>query len=113
MPARFDSMQSNAVDKVNNLYGYPAVWDPSDSSPEQTATVLFKDPTDDKDVSGIAEYNPLHILMEYKISDFIGLRAAANSGKNEVVTIDGTGYWVRQVNAKYDGKTMIAILETI
>ncbi len=113
MPARFDSMQSNAVDKVNNLYGYPTVWNPSDNTPQQTAIILFKDPSSAQDLSGIREYDPLKILMEYKISDLVGLRDAANSNKNEIVIIDGDSYYVRQVNPKYDGKTFVAILETI
>ncbi len=111
MPARFDSMQSNAVDKVNNLYGYPAVWIPSDSSQQQTAPILFKDPSSAQDLSGIQEYDPLKILMEYKNTDLVGLRDAANSNKNETVTIEGVDFWVRQVNPKYDGKTFVAVLE--
>jgi hypothetical protein len=116
MGSRFDSIQNRMVTKVENLYGYLAVWIPSgDPPPGLSATILFKDPTSGKDLSGINEYNPLHILMEYKLNDFAGLRDAANSNTNEVVIIDEEGgprqYHVRQVNAKYDGKTFIAILE--
>lgn len=116
MGSRFDSIQNRMVTKVQNLYGYPAVWIPSDGEPPgYTAQILFKDPTTDKDLSGVNEYNPLHILMEYKLNEFPGLREAANDNQNEVVVIDEQNglrqYYVRQVNQKYDGKTFIAILE--
>jgi hypothetical protein len=112
MGSRFDNMQRGAVEKVNNLFGFPAVWNPADSSPQQTATILFKDPTQLMELGGLNEYSAQNILMEYKTGDFVGLRESANGGGNEVVTIDGTAYDVRQVNLKYDGKTFIAILES-
>lgn len=111
MGSRFDNMQRGAVEKVNNLFGFPAVWNPASSSPQQTATILFEDPTRLMELGGLSEYNPNAVLMEYKNGDFIGLRESANSGVNETVTVDGVPYYVRQVDLKYDGKTYIAILE--
>ncbi len=118
MGARFDTIQKNMVAKVNNLYGYPSVWIPTDLSGQKTGMVLFKDPTRDKDISGLIEYDPKNIYAEYKIDDFIGLRDAANKANSqEQISIDeesGTNtYYVRQVNLKYDGKTCVAVLEYI
>lgn len=117
MPARFDSIRRNLVDKVNNLMGYPGIWvyvNDDGQTVTNNATVLFKDPTHEKDFSGIVSYDPLSILMEFKVEDFVGLRERVNAAaSDERVKVDGTDYYVRQVNQKYDGKTMIAILETI
>jgi hypothetical protein len=108
--AKFDSMQRNMVNKVNNLYGDSCIWNPSDSSPQQTASVLFKDPTREMELSGV-EYSPLNFLIEYNILDLIGLRDLANDNQNEIITVKGVEYYVRQVNLKYDGKTCIAVCE--
>lgn len=114
MPARFDSIQNRMVTKVNNLYAYPGSWTPSNNAGVQTGEILFKNPTHGKDLSGLAEYDPMHILAEYKIDQFPGLREMANTATNkERITVDGVEYYVRQVNKKYDGKTLIAILEMI
>lgn len=111
MGSRFDNMQRGTVERVNNLFGFPAVWNPSDDSDQQTAKILFEDPTRLMELGGLVEYNPQNVLMEYKEGDFVGLREAANSGANETVIVDGVSYNVRQVDLKYDGKTYIAILE--
>jgi hypothetical protein len=100
------------VNRVNSRFGYSASWTPSAGGPTQNCTVLFKDPTREMELSGV-EYMPLSILMEYNVLDFVGLRDAANAHLPESVTVDGIVYNVRQVNAKYDGKTFIAVLEEI
>lgn len=108
--ANFDGYQRNAVNKVNNLFGEPAEWSPSQGGTTLTGSVLFKDPSQALELSDIT-YNPKHIIAEFIDNDFAGLRDAANSNQNEVITINGIDYWVRIVRNKYDGKTNIAVLE--
>lgn len=116
--SRFDTIQKNMVTKVNSLYGYRAVWVPTDLSGQQVAQILFKDPTREKDISGLVEYDPKNIYAEFKIGDFPGLRDLANAADSqEQMSIEETDatrlYYVRQVNLKYDGKTCIAVLERV
>lgn len=117
MPSRFDQHRLSLIARVNNLMGYAAIWayvNDDGQTVTNNATVLFKDPTHEKDFSGIVSYDPLSILMEFRIEDFVGLREKVNAAaSDERVNVDGVNYYVRQVNQKYDGKTMIAVLETI
>lgn len=118
MGSRFDSIQNRMVGKVHNLYAYPAVWVPSDGeSPALTATVLFKDPTREIGFVDWTGFKETHILAEYNFGEFTNLREMANqAGSEEKLVIDEQDgvreYFVRQVVKKYDGRTLIAILES-
>ncbi len=106
----FDDLQDGAFDIVTNTMGYDATWTPSEGGDEQTARVLINNPTESKKMS-IAEYDPYRWDMEYKKSDFLGLKDAVDKNNVEIVTINGADYYIRQVIAKWDGKTMVAAME--
>jgi hypothetical protein len=110
----FDEIQETAFNIVANNFGYAATWLPSDGSPEQTATVLYKDATDKHNLSN-ADYMVERYVMEYKEGDFRGLKNAVARGENESVKIkldDNVTllFIVRRTESKYDGKTIIAML---
>lgn len=110
----FDDIQNTAFDIVTNTFGYAATWLPSDGGPEQTATVLYKDATDKHELSNV-DYIVERYVMEYKEGDFTGLKEAIARGDNENVTISineevTLSFLVRRIESKYDGKTIIAML---
>lgn len=110
----FDEIQNTAFDIVTSTFGYAATWLPSDGSPEQTATVLYKDTTDKHELSNV-DYMVERYVMEYKSEDFTGLKEAVARGDNESVRIivdDNITllFMVRRTESKYDGKTIIATL---
>lgn len=105
----FDGLQAATFDIVTATMGYTAVWQPSDGSPAQTARVLFKNPTESAKI-GDQEYDPYR-SMEYKTGVFTALKSSVDANNTEEVTISGTGYYVRKVDGRFDGKTMIATLE--
>jgi hypothetical protein len=109
--ANFDNLQRTAVNRVNNLFGDSATWNPSEGGPQQTGFVLFKDPTNDMELAGLLNYNPKNILAEYNELDFIGLRDALLRNLNEVMVVKGVSYNCRTPYRKYDGKTNIVVLE--
>jgi len=106
----FDGLQAAAFDTVTAIMGYSAVWQPSDGSSAQTARVLFKNPTEQQKLAD-QEYDPYRYTMEYKMGVFPGLKQSVDANGTEEVTINGASYYVRQVHARYDGKTMTATLE--
>lgn len=108
----FDDIRDKAHDVVTHTMGYTASWLPSGSplgTEPLTARVLFNKPTDEEKV-GDYEYDPYKYKMEYRSNFLPGLKQNVDEGKMEVVTISGIGYYVRLVNAKYDGNTLIAEL---
>lgn len=114
--AHFDNMQRNAVMKVNKLYGDIGAWAPAAGGDPLTGYFLFKDPTDVMELSDVT-YMPNHVTAEYNILDFVGLKESTDDSQNEKITItaglNAGEYWVRFVRQKYDGKTLIAILEPV
>ena len=106
----FDGLQDNCFDVVTTTMGYDATWSPSVGGPTQTARVLFNNPTESRKLSEV-EYDPYAYRMEYKMGVFNGLKESADANGTEVVTIKGQQYNVRQVAAKNDGNTLIAVLE--
>jgi hypothetical protein len=110
MASPFDNIQKAVFGIVGKTFGVPAVWTPSAGEPSQNATVLFNDPSYSWKVSKV-EFNPNHYTMEYKWTDFVGLKAAVDDAQTEVVAVDGTEYYVRSVKTLFDGKTYEATLE--
>lgn len=112
----FDDIQDKAVDIVHNTMGYDATWTPSAGGPQQTARVLFKNPSESKnfnsDRGDSLEYTPYQFTMEYKEGDFPTLKSdTETTPKSETVTVKSVDYLVSSVIAKWDGKTLIATLE--
>lgn len=108
----FDNIQEAAFGTVSDTFGYDATWQPSDLSDYQTARVLLKEPTSQSELGQI-EYSPTTYIAEYHIPGFVGLKEAADLGRSEKLTINNIEYFVRKVDAVWDGKTFRAILEKI
>ena len=106
----FDSIQNQMFDTIGKVYGYDAVWTPSVGGANVAGRVLLKEPTQDYDVNGVP-FTPFHSIMEYRLGVFEGLFDAVRSKRNELVTIGTSSYYVRHVEAAYDGKTYRASLE--
>lgn len=106
----FDGLQAAAVNVITATMGYTATWQPADGSPVQTARVLFKNPTESQKLAD-QEYNPYRFTMEYQKGVFSGLKQSVDANNVEEVSIGAVSYYVRKVDTKYDGKTMMATLE--
>lgn len=107
----FDGLQNKTFNLTATVFGYYAIWAPSDGSDSVEARVHFKDPTEAEGVSEVEYPKPMP-TMEYKEGDFPGLYQAVQvDRKDEYVTIDGTEYYVENIALKYDGKTYRADLQ--
>jgi hypothetical protein len=123
----FDSMQDLVFDTISETMGTECTWQPLDVlQPLRTAKVLYNAPSESKMLAGV-EYNPIHHHIEFKKGDLPGLFESARNGHFETVTVNGSDYYVREVNAyvrgsstaslsgqkNSDGKTIIARIEPI
>jgi len=106
----FDDLQDAAFDVVTNTMGYDASWVPSEGGASLTARVLFNNPTETRKLSQV-EYDPFRWEMEYKKGDFNGLKDAVDKNNIEIVTLNGKDFYVRQIVAKLDGRTLVATME--
>lgn len=108
----FDALQESSFDIITNTMGYDATWLPYEGGAQQTGRVLFKDPTEVHELSGV-EYSPVGYMMEYRRGVFNGLFEAVRKQILEQVTIDGIAYYVRDIKSSYDGKTYRAMLDKV
>ena len=108
----FDSIEKNTYSLVTRLYGDTAIWIPTNGSAQQTAKVLFNNPTKNQKLSDVV-YDPRDWQMEYHKEDFIQLKDLVDSGTNQVVTINGISYYVKAVYTKWDGDISMAKLEIV
>jgi len=108
----FDNLQDQLFDRTTAVFGYDAEWTPSDGGPLQVARGHYKKPNEARDQFGQVVFNPYVHMMEYKEGDFAGLAEAVRSGRDENVTVNGTTFFVREVKARWDGKTFYAQLDT-
>lgn len=108
----FDGLQATTFDVVTATMGYTATWQPSDGGPLQTARVLYRNPTENQKLADQL-YDPYRYTMEYKQGHFAGLKERADGQYTEQVAIGSINYYVRKVEGKFDGKTMVATLEPI
>lgn len=107
----FEAMQQSAFDVITGTMGFAATWAPDGGGDEESATVLFQNPTEEMKIAGV-DYDPGAWRMEYYLGDLPGLETAANArASKEVIVIEGTEYYVRKVHRKFDGKTFIAELQ--
>lgn len=93
--------------------GYDAVWTRDPDGAQFLGRVLFREPTQDEKLAGGDNYNytPRDFYMEYRIGVFAGLFEIVREGDTgQEVDISGATYYVRTVEAKYDGQTFIAKL---
>ena len=107
----FDQIQDNTYQVVAAFYGDDGSWLPAGTGQTAlTGKVLFRDPTSDIEL-GPVTYSPGTAIMEYYPVIFPGLKTSVDQGGVETVTIKGAQYFVRAVTTKYDGKTMLAVLQ--
>lgn len=110
MGSMFDDIQRAAFNVVKNVFAHDASWTPSAGGSAIETKVLRREPTYKDDLNGL-EYSPLRRLMEYFAEDLPGLFESVRSGTLEEVTIDGQKYYVKDFISKWDGKTLVAIIE--
>lgn len=110
MGSAFDNIQKSAFEVVKNLFAHPATWTPSAGGTTYSTKVLRREPTYKDELNGL-EYSPLRRLMEYYKEDLPGLFESTRNGTLEEVTIDGDSYYVKDFISKWDGKTVVAIIE--
>lgn len=108
----FDQIQETAYGVIADQFGDDASWTPSEGNQEEmTAKCLFRDPTTEAEL-GQVTYSPDIAILEYYATGFPGLKESVDAGNTETVTRKGIDYLVRAVTKKYDGKTMLAVLQT-
>ena len=108
----FDAMSDKVFETVEAVMGYDGSWLPSDLTPEQTARVLFGEPTKEDKLGEYGDsFTPRTYFMEYWEGDFAGLFEAVSERMHEYVTVNSKRYYVSDVMAKYDGRNYRAQLE--
>ena len=109
----FDVIQETIFDTVTAIFGETAVWIPSAGGPPVSAAVLYKDPSAKYGI-GESEFDVEEYYMEYKQGDLHGLKEAVNNGHLESITVSNSSgtveFYVRKCSKKFDGKTIVAIL---
>ncbi|MFO0387567.1 MAG: hypothetical protein ACK505_12370 [Flavobacteriales bacterium] len=110
MTSPFDGIQAQVFSTVSNVFGSVATWTPSRGGETLQAKVLFNDPTESQKLI-LPNYDPINPMMEYHRGYFEGLKESIDSGETEIVIISGIEFWVRDVNAYWDGKTYRATLQ--
>lgn len=107
----FDGIQSAAFKVTQSVFGDVAVWKPStEGSEQQTEKVLYKCPNDPVQIgeSDKYEYRPYDYSFEYYVGQFTGLKELVDNSQLQKVTVNGNDLIIRQVIAKFDGKTLVA-----
>jgi len=105
----FDTIQKAVFSTAQQIFGDTAVWIPSGSETPQSCLALYKSPNDPIQVgTGKYEYRPYNYSIEYYESYFLGLKESVDNGGDESVTINGNIIAIREVRAKFDGKTLVA-----
>jgi hypothetical protein len=111
----FDNIQDAAFAIVAQTFGYTATWEPANGGEMQTAQVCYKDPSAEEGLGEVDYQNPRHTI-EYHVGDFNGLKESASKKNNESIKIIMQGVTfqaaVRKCETKFDGKTIIAYLNT-
>ena len=110
----FNALHKIVFDVCGAAFGNVATWQPSNDSDAQTATVLYKDPTEKTGLSD-NDYSTERYQMEYLVTDFVGLKDAVAAGGTERVSIEvdeaiTLTFIVRRTERKVDGKTIVAFL---
>lgn len=112
MSSLFDSIQNTAFDVVTSVFGEKlATWSPAAGGAVQTATVLYRDPTDREKVSGVEFGTVPTPVCEYRKPFLNGLFESAQERNAEVITINSIQYDVLSVEKLADGKTYKASLQ--
>lgn len=107
----FDSLRDSAFDTVATTMGYTCIWAPAAGGEEQTATVLYKDATEEQTLNGM-QFTPYRFSMEWRKPFLPGLKESVDAGVTEFIGIvDKGNYLVRSVETLFDGINYKAHLE--
>lgn len=109
----FDDLQDNVFDTVQKVMGYPCVWEPSQGGDAMTITGLLNEPTTNEKLGFVTQgYDGIESMIEYREGQFPGLWESTRSGNDEYILGNGNRYFVHHVVKRYDGKTLIAYLQS-
>lgn len=112
MPNPFDGLADRVFNTVERTMGYDATWTPNGSVTQQSARVLFAEPTMAEKLGEYGDsYNPRTFFMEYWDGTFVGLFEAVRENSDEYVTINDRLFYVKHVDRKFDGRNYRARLE--
>jgi hypothetical protein len=113
--SRFDDIQKSVFNTTTNLFGDEAVWIPAAGGTAHKALVHFKNPNDPYRIGNENkyEYRPYDYSFEYYEDKFPGLKESVESGAIEKVSVKGFNLAIREIRAKFDGKTYIAYGERV
>ena len=111
----FDGLRDKAVAVVANTMGYPATWNPSNNSGQQTAQVLYSDATEREQKFGDeSQLELFDYQIQYSYLKLIGLKASVDDGNKEIIAVtlpSGVrNFYVERVGTLSDGCTMVAYL---
>ena len=106
----FDDAQNISFDIINKVFGEEALWTPVSTGITLVAQVFFNAPSSPDKVSG-TRYFPFDYEMEYRVGFFDGLLELIREGVVQTVTIKSVIYFVTEVKAKFDGKTISVCLK--
>lgn len=111
----FDDIQKAAFSTTLTVFGDKAVWVSSVTQEEHTADVHFKNPNDLVSIGSQDkfEYRPYDYTVEYYQGSFPGLKESVENGSIEKLTVNGFNLIIREVRAKFDGKTLTAYAELL
>jgi hypothetical protein len=108
----FDQFQRTTFDTVLRVMGVPCVWAPNGGGATINTTVLLNEPTDKEKVGFVDGYEDVDSSIEFREGQLDGLHESVKSGAYEYVLVHGQRYYVHQVVRRYDGKTLIAYLQS-
>ena len=114
MGSAFDNIKVPFWKTLNGVMAVPASWVSQDELHTFTGEVLFNEPTI-KDLVDGSGFIPQAIFMEYPATAFVGLKLIVDKKlpDTEIVTIDGSEYYVRAVELTHDGANCKAFLEKV
>jgi hypothetical protein len=108
----FDNAKKVMYDTALSVMGRRCAWVSSLTTQSYSALVHFKYPTQKEELAGI-DFMPVNPFMEYRESEFPGLKSAVDAGEMESVNIEGHGVFVvRSVERRFDGDILKAYLES-
>lgn len=109
----FDVIQNHTFDIINMVMGDDVRWVSLSGEVLQEAKALYNHPSESGGISD-TDYETDEYSIEYKQGDLPGLKEAVNGRETVYVEVLLNGIWVKhwaqRMEAKYDGKTLIAFL---
>lgn len=111
----FDSLKLACFATIATTMGYDAVWQ-KEGGEEIPARVLFNEPTREEEV-GSHDYGYRRPTLEYKGTDWPGLKELVEAKEQVIVSLRGRSYEVLSIEAEKgvarDGEVFTAILQEV